>query len=99
MPNTTKQRLTALGFTLQHTGGNCTAYGRPANDTQQLITLESDPSIPTRLSDIVTLAIYHRDNKGDGEFSQYRLSDLLAVLENDFCLCLECWKRRKTFSR
>jgi len=61
---TVKQEMEMLGFTIEQTGGGCTAYTRYAEDGSHLmITNVNDPTAPTSLQDSVTIGEY--DPKGE----------------------------------
>lgn len=69
-----RERLEALGFTLAHTGGNCTAFvdagwsqdGQP----HRMITVAEEPAAPESLDDEVVLCRYQdRDDDGTELFT------------------------------
>lgn len=50
-----KANLEALGFTLQQTGGNCTAYVREVDGQTCYITITDDPMAPEDMTDAVAV--------------------------------------------
>ena len=84
---TIAHRLAAVGFTLQHTGGNCTAYVRSSDDgnTEEWITLDPDSIAPSRLRDRCSVSSLTDARTADAAWSDVpqvaTLAEILAILE------------------
>lgn len=80
-----KERLGEHGFTLEHTGGGCTAWTRYDGEMVEMITLNDAPQAPWKLSDNVAIGTYAEDVEDLGDevtLRGYTLADVLAALEN-----------------
>lgn len=58
-PQTPAEALASRGFTLESTGGNCTAYIKEDDTVGEiLVTYEDDASAPDKMSDPVEVGFY-----------------------------------------
>lgn len=95
LPSAILHPLFAAEFHLEHTGGNCTAFvrhlfaynretgKREMTEEFEMITLADDPSIPTELSDKVSIGYYGDDPfEASWEIRDYTLGDVIAALSD-----------------
>lgn len=79
--NATLAKLAAHGFTLENTGGNCTALVKHDGEVEEVITVQNDARAPKDAADIVVVGLYC-DGEQQDETHGYSLGECLAALEN-----------------
>ena len=84
------ERFQNLGFILEHTGGNTTAYTTQNHPDGRylLVTREDEPEVPDALSERVCLCEYE-DCDERSELYTGRCEDLLLLLESVKALLLQ----------
>lgn len=71
------------GFELVSTGGNCEAFVRNDGAIEEIVTLEDDPMIPTKMSDKVAIGTQEVDGDPcEQPLTGFTVTDVLAALRN-----------------
>lgn len=82
------EQVAAHGFTLENTGGNCTALVKHdgAKDcglgVEEIITVQNDARAPKDAADVVVVGLYDTAGEQLDETHGYTLGECLAALEN-----------------
>lgn len=78
---TIRERFATHGFTLEQTGGNCTAYVWDDGQVEEWVTVDGTHSAPDALTDVCAVACGEKGEDMVAVDTVYTCGDILAALE------------------